>query len=184
MKRVNLPTIQGAPPRERVFPAYPVALQALIINEDERFLLLSSPTRNGHNEWQVISGGLDANETILDGLLREVGEEAGADVRVRPLTTIHTQTFTFDSHIPFMIGIYFLLAYEGGNVVPGDDMAGSNIRWWSVSELEQAEIRFHPSTHLWMLKRGVEMYRMLRERPLPPSVLQPPLFKDPKGFNA
>jgi len=175
MTRNQHPTIQGAPPRSRVFPAYPVALQALIINEEERFLLLSSPTRNQHNEWQVISGGLDANETVLDGLLREVGEEVGPDVKVRPLTTIHTQTFTFDSHIPFMIGVYFLLAYEGGDVVPGDDMRGSEVRWWSVDELEQADIQLHSSTHLWMLKRGVEMYRMLRERPLSPDILQPPL---------
>lgn len=169
----QLPTIQSAPPLNRLFPAYPVALQALIINEDERFLLLSSPHKNKANEWQVISGGLDANETILDGVLREVKEEAGEKVRVRPLTLIHSQTFSFDAHIPFMIGIYYLLAYEGGQVVPGDDMQGSQVRWWSIDELQQADIHFHPSTHLWMLARGVEMFRLLRERPLPVTTLQP-----------
>jgi len=171
----HLPTIYGAPPRNRVFPAYPVAVQALIIDEDARFLLLSSPTRNRANEWQVISGGLDENETVLAGVLREVKEEAGPAVRVRPLTVIHTQTFAFDSHIPYMIGVYYLLAYEGGEVVPGDDMGDAQARWWSLDELKRAGVQFHPSTHLWMLERGVEMAKMLGKRPLSSTILQPPL---------
>ncbi len=175
MKKDTLPSIQGAPPRNRIFPAYPIAVQALIIDDEDRFLLLSSPTRNGHNEWQVISGGLDANETILEGVLREVNEEGGDDLRVRPLTVIHTQTFSFDTHIPFMVGVYYLLAYEGGDVVPGDDMRDAQFRWWSIDEMRQNDIRFHPSTHLWMLERCVEMAGVLRERPLSPTILQPPL---------
>jgi ADP-ribose pyrophosphatase YjhB (NUDIX family) len=173
MTQNQLPSIQGSPPRNRIFSAYPVAVQALILDSQDRYLLLSSPSRNGHNEWQVISGGLEANETILDGVLREVNEEGGTDLRVRPLTVIHTQTFSFDSHIPYMIGVYYLLAYEGGNVTPGDDMRDAQFRWWSLDEMKQAEIRFHPSTHWWMLERGVEMAQMLRKRPLSPTVLQP-----------
>lgn len=175
MNKNTLPVIQGAPPRSRIFPAYPVAVQGLIMDDDERFLLLSSPTRNGHNEWQSVSGGLDADETILEGVLREVKEEAGAAVRVRPLTVIHTQTFSFDSNIPFMVAVYYLLAYEGGKVSPGDDMRDAQARWWSIDEMKQADIQFHPSTHLWMMERGVEMARLLRKRPLPSTILQPPL---------
>ncbi|KAA3658575.1 MAG: NUDIX hydrolase [Chloroflexi bacterium] len=175
MRKDTLPSIQGAPPRSRIFPAYPIAVQALIIDDDERFLLLSSPTRNGHNEWQTISGGLDANETVLDGVLREVKEEGGEDLRVRPLTVIHSQTFSFDTNIPFMIGIYYLLAYAGGNVVPGDDMRDAQFRWWTLDEMRQHDIKFHPSTHLWMMERCVEMVRVWGKRPLSSTTLQPPL---------
>ena len=175
MKQNTLPSIQGAPPRNRVFPAYPIAVQALIIDENDRYLLLSSPSRNGNNEWQVISGGLEADETVLEGVLREVSEEGGPHLRVRPLTVIHSQTFSFDTHIPFMVGIYYLLAYEGGEVVPGDDMRDADHRWWSLDEMKRDGIKFHPSTHMWMMERGVEMAKMLRKRPLSNTTLQPEL---------
>jgi 8-oxo-dGTP pyrophosphatase MutT (NUDIX family) len=50
----------------------------------------------------VINGGLDAEETILDGMLREVREEAGTEIRVRPLGAIHAYTFRFDDHVQFV----------------------------------------------------------------------------------
>ncbi|MCP5097745.1 MAG: NUDIX hydrolase, partial [Chloroflexi bacterium] len=62
---------------KRPFAASAVALQAIIINEQEQVLLLSSPQRNLNGEWQIISGGLEAEETVLDGVLRETAEEAG-----------------------------------------------------------------------------------------------------------
>ena len=85
----------------RPFAASAIALQAIIINEQEQILLLNSPTRN--QGWQTISGGLEANETILDGVRREVAEEAGPDVQVRPLGVIHAQTFHYDENVRFMV---------------------------------------------------------------------------------
>src|SRR4029434_3694065 len=67
-----LTTAQGT----RRFAYSAVAVQAIIVNADERVLLLSSPTKNRPNEWQVISSGLEAAETVLAGVLREVREEA------------------------------------------------------------------------------------------------------------
>jgi NADH pyrophosphatase NudC (nudix superfamily) len=162
----------------RPFPTSVVALQAIIINAEEQFLLLSSPRRNGQNEWQTVSGGLDAEESVLDGILREVREEAG-DIEVRPLTALHSQTFCYDGNIPHMIGIYYLLRYEGGAVVPGDDMIDSDFRWWGLDELETAvaagTITLHVSTHLWMLRRAVKMVRCFADGWLETAVLQPKL---------
>ena len=164
--------------RGRPFATSPVALQAIIINENEQFLLLSSPRRNGANEWQVVSGGLEAGETVLDGVLREVQEEAGA-IQVRPLAVIHTQSFHYDAQVRYMIGIFYLLYYEGGEVLPGDDMAGSQFHWWGLDELETAvvnqTITLHKSTHLWMLRRAAKLYRILQDEWVKAAVLQPPL---------
>ncbi len=154
----------------RPFTTSAIALQAIIINENEEILLLNSPTRN--QGWQVISGALEAGETVLAGTLREVAEEAG-DVQVRPLGVVHSQTFHYDESVQFMVGIYYLLAFEEGDVVPGDDMAGSAFRWWRVDELAEANLRFHPSTIPWMLRRAVDLYRLWRdegERPLQPTL--------------
>ena len=168
----NQPIIYGAPPRKRPFATSAVAVQALIVNEQSEILLLSSPIRNGENEWQLISGGLDAEETVVDATLREVAEEVGADVQVRPLGVVHSHTFHYDANIQYMIGIYYLMAYEGGKIVPGDDMAGSDAKWWSVAELETANITLHQSTHLWMIRRAIELYPLWREQTVP---LQLPL---------
>ncbi len=165
MNESTQPTIWSV--KKRPFATSAVALQAIIVDEKERVLLLSSPVRNASGEWQVISGGLEAGETVLDGVLREAVEEAGPEVAIRPLGVVHAQTFHYDANVQFMIGIYYLLAFEGGRVVPGDDMVGSEYRWWSIAELETSEISFHASTHLWMLKRAVELYRIWSKRPTP-----------------
>jgi ADP-ribose pyrophosphatase YjhB (NUDIX family) len=127
----------------------------------ERILLLAHPERNGI--WEVISGVWEAGEALLDGVLRETREEAGPEIRVRPLCVVHTQNFHFDANIRFMIGVLFLLAYEGGQVQPGDDMAGSQYRWWRLEELEDETVRI-PIPKRWVLRRAVELYRLWKDQ--------------------
>jgi 8-oxo-dGTP pyrophosphatase MutT (NUDIX family) len=114
------PIVTTAGQNPRQFATLAVAAQALIINQDEQILLLSSPTRN--QGWQVVSGALEAGETILEGTLREVYEELGRDIRVRPLGTVHLETFHYDERVRYMLSSYYLFAYEGGRILPGDDM--------------------------------------------------------------
>lgn len=155
----------------RQFSTSAIALQAIIVNEQEQILLLNSPSRN--QGWQVISGGLEAGETILDGLRREVMEEVGPDARVRPLGVVHAQTFHYDENVRFMVGIYYLMAYEGGKIVPGDDMVGSACRWWSLDELGDDNMHWHPTVIPWMLHRAIDLYRLWKDDPVRP--LQPNL---------
>jgi ADP-ribose pyrophosphatase YjhB (NUDIX family) len=170
------PTVTTAGARKRTFATSAVAVQAIIVNEQEEILLLSSPKRNQENEWQVVSGALEAGETILEGTLRETREEIGPDVRVRPLGVVHCETFHYDENVRYMIGVYYLLAYEGGEVQPGDDMKGSCYRWWPLSELDDRRLRFHTSAWPWMLRRAVELYRLWKDRDVP---LQPELELEP-----
>ena len=149
----------------RSFACSAVALQAVVVNSEEKILLLSSPTRNQDGAWQVVSGGLEAGETILAGTLREVSEELGSDLRVRPLGTIHVQTFHYDENVQYMIAIYYLLAFEGGEVQPGDDMQGSQYRWWSLAELEDESVKIVvPPGQKWVLKRAIELYRLWKDQ--------------------
>ncbi len=149
----------------RRFACSAVALQAVVVSPEEKILLLSSPTRNPDGAWQVVSGGLEAGETILAGTLREVSEELGSDLRVRPLGTIHAQTFHYDENVQYMIAIYYLLAYEGGEVQPGDDMQGSEYRWWTMAELEDENIKIVvPPDQKWILQRAIELYRLWKDQ--------------------
>lgn len=152
------PFVTAAGPRRRRFVTSAVAVQAIIVNRAQEILLLSSPKRN--QGWQLVSGALEANETLLDGTLREVHEELGGDIQVRPLGTVHVETFHYDEQVQYMLGTYYLFAYQAGQIEPGDDMIGSEVRWWPLAELNDNELIFHPSVKLWMLKRAVELYRL------------------------
>ena len=158
--RIRQPIMTTADSQRR-FSCSAVAVQAILVNEQEEVLLLSHPVRNQGETWQVVSGALEAEETVLMGTLREVAEEVGPNVKVRPLGTVHAQTFHYDPNVQFMIGIYYLLAYEGGPIEPGDDMAGSRYRWWSLDDLATEEVRLKvPPNQIWLLRRAVEMYRL------------------------
>ncbi len=153
--------------RGRRFSCSPAAVVGIIVDEAERILLLAHPKNNG--AWEVVNGGLEAEETLLEGALREVHEEAGAQVQVRPLGVIYAGTFHYDDNVQFMISVDFLFAYEGGPVQPGDDMAGSAYRWWSLDEMraEQPLIVVPGEDQFWILERAVQLYRLWRDTPLP-----------------
>ncbi len=163
------PTIVGAPPRERVFAASAVALQAILINNDEQFLLLSARHRYPNGAWQFVTGAMEQGESVLAGVQREVAEEVGSAVATRPLGTVHAHTFHYDANVQYMVSIYYLMAYEGGEIVPGDDMVGSDYRWWSLDELLRGDVNFHPcANYPWLFQRSVELFRLWRGgQPLP-----------------
>ena len=152
------PVVTASGSRQRRFVTSAVAVQAIIINQADEILLLSSPSRK--QGWQLVSGALEANETLLEGTLREVYEELGMSIQVRPLGTVHVETFHYDERIQYMLSINYLFAYQGGEVKPGDDMIGSEYRWWSLTDLNDNTLTFHASVKLWMLERAVELYRL------------------------
>ena len=163
--------ITAGGPRYRQFAAFPVAIQAVIMNPAREVLLLFSPTRN--QGWQLVSGALEAGETPLEGTLREVQEEVGSAIELRALGIIHAESFHYDAQVPFMLSIYTLFAYQGGSVEPGDDMTGSDYGWWALPDLKRDDLKLHATVKLWLLERAVELYDLWHNRPQAP--LQPPL---------
>ena len=165
------PIVVDAAGRRR-FACSPCAVAAFIVDERERLLLLSCPEkRRSPGKWEIVNGALEAAETLLEGVLREVREEAGPEIRVRPLGVIHAYTFRYDESIQHMNNVCFLLAHEGGEVVPGDDMAGSEVRWVGLDELESGAIEILiPSFYPWLPLHAIEMYRLLKDRS--PAALQ------------
>lgn len=150
----------------------PVAILVFIVNEQEEILLLAHPRRGG--SWEVVNGALEAWETVVEGALRETREEAGAEVQVRPLGTVHISTFHYDENVQYMLSVGYLMAYEGGRIQPGDDMAGSRYKWWSLDDLADEKVKMLvPLDGKWLLERAVELYRMWigRERELQPELV-------------
>lgn len=144
---------------KRRFACSPAAILVFIVNEQEEILLLAHPKRGG--SWEVVNGALEAQETIVEGALRETREEIGEEVQVRPLGTVHIWTFHYDERVRYMISVGYLMAYDGGSVKPGDDMAGSRYRWWSIDELAEKNVKILiPPEGEWIIERAIECYRM------------------------
>lgn len=144
---------------KRRFACSPVAVLAIIVNEREEILLLAHPELDGG--WQVVNGAMEEGETVLDAVLRETYEEVGSGIQVHPLGTVHVSTFHYDERVRHMLSVSFLLAYEGGDIHPGDDMAGSEYRWWSLDELMSKAVKLAiPPGEKWILARAIDLYRI------------------------
>ena len=155
---------------KRQFACSPVAVMVFLVNKQEQVLLLAHPDREGG--WEPVSGGLEAGETVLDGALREMREEVGEEVRAQPLGIVHVWNFHYDENVRYMISVGYLMAYEGGEIHPGDDMAGSRYRWWGLDEMKAEKVKvLVPPEGRWF-DRAVELYRLWRGREME---LQPDL---------
>jgi 8-oxo-dGTP pyrophosphatase MutT (NUDIX family) len=151
-------TIDG----NRRFTCSPIAVLAILVNEREETLLMAHPEQPGG--WQVVNGAMEAGETTLAAALRETFEEVGSGIRVRPLGTVHVSTFHYDENVRFMLSVAYLLAFEGGEIKPGDDMEGSEYRWWSLDEMaSEAFELLIPPDEIWLLARAVDLYRLWRQ---------------------
>jgi len=153
----------------RTFAAFPAAVVVPIVNRRERLLLLESKRRRGC--WEPVNGAVERGETLLAAALREVREEAGPEVRVRPLGVVHAETFSYDAHVERMISVVYVMRYEGGQVAPGDDMRGSHVRWAGLREIDADSLRLIPPLdQAWLRRRAIDSCR--RWDADPPAVLQ------------
>lgn len=165
--------------RGRIFDVFPAAVLVFIVDDQERLLLMRAPGRPG---WEPVNGAMDAGDTPISGALRETAEEAGPSIRVRPLGIFHAYLFPFDPEIS-MISLLVLCAYEGGEVIPGDDMTGSEVRWWTLAEIdaEQPPIIVPRDGGRWVLGRAVECYRLWKDQLEPP--VQPDLSNKKNKYD-
>lgn len=171
------PLVVSADGRRRFFCS-PVAVLGFIVNESLQTLLLSHPAR--HGRWEVVNGAMEAEETVLQAVLRETREELGDDLWVRPLGTVHVSTFDYDEHVVNMLSVGYLLAYEGGNPKPGDDMSGSEFRWWGLDELASPKVELLiPPGEKWLVERAVSLYRQWNHK----FNTLPPGFERSEGGN-
>jgi 8-oxo-dGTP pyrophosphatase MutT (NUDIX family) len=66
-----------------------------------RYLFLLRNNGRQANKWGIVGGKIEANETVLDGLRREIGEELGgsiSDATFVPIETYHNTKNNFTYH--------------------------------------------------------------------------------------
>ncbi len=151
----------------RSFATFPAAVVVPIVNQQEELLLLENPRRAGF--WEPVNGAVEAGETLLEAALREVREEAGPELSVRPLGVVHASTFSYDERIRHMISVVYLMAHEGGTVVAGDAMLGSRVRWAPVGAIDSEGLRLLPPLdQTWLRHRAIDLFRLWNRQPAVP----------------
>jgi 8-oxo-dGTP pyrophosphatase MutT (NUDIX family) len=144
----------------RRFAGFAAAVLVFIIDPlTRRFLLLSSPAKRRRPGWEIVNGAVEAGETLLAAARREVAEEAGPSVRSEVLGTVHAWTWRYDEEVQHLISTAFVATYLGGDVDPGDDMAGSAVRWATLEEVRDLERAgsLIPD-HAWVFERALECF--------------------------
>lgn len=107
-------------------PKHSVSVAAVITDDQGRALLIRRRD-NGH--WEPPGGVLELDETIEDGLRREVREETGLDVELGHLTGVYKNMSRG------VVALVFRCRTIGGSLVPNDEVA--DFRWAVENEVCQ-----------------------------------------------
>ena len=79
-----------------------------IIEKDGKFLLVQEGKEECRGKWNIPAGHLEPNETILDGVKREVKEETGCNVELTGLLQIGNKVFHDDVFISIVFSMKLL----------------------------------------------------------------------------
>jgi ADP-ribose pyrophosphatase YjhB (NUDIX family) len=119
--------------RGRVYPCFAGAVLVIVVDTDDRVLFMQRP---GSDEWRTVAGMLERGEGIEAAGLRELREEAGPDVDGVYLGVVHADVVDQTPPMATVVSVVSLFRMTGGSVEPGDDMAGSAVRWIDLADLE------------------------------------------------
>lgn len=123
------------------------AVRALILDPDDRVLLVRFEFPDSGTKWALPGGGIEAGETDHDALRREIHEEVGApDYEIGPhiWTRLHIIPFFDGSHDGQRERIHLVRA-PGFDPAPALSWEQLNaefvfeLRWWRLDELHQAQ---------------------------------------------
>lgn len=88
-------------------PKHIVVAAALITRKDGMVIIL----KNAREEWEFPGGQVEEGETVIQGLLREIEEEAGVHVKVGPLVGVYSRLSQ-----PMTVNFTFLCEWVSGEL--------------------------------------------------------------------
>ncbi|WP_249997785.1 NUDIX domain-containing protein [Actinoplanes sp. M2I2] len=134
------------------------SVRGLVVDPDDRLLLYATPL-GGATLWVPPGGGIEAGETLLEALRRELAEETGLRLTGTPPHVWHRETPGAD-YVPGYDGVvndYFLVrvaAFTPRGTLTPEQLAAEHVgefRWWRLPEIAASADIFSPRDLLTLL---------------------------------
>jgi G:T/U-mismatch repair DNA glycosylase len=144
--------------RQWLEPVDRPAARALVLDRDDRVLLVRFRNDFGDTWWATPGGALEPGESVGDALRRELREELGlTDYELGPALWTRDVVFAWDRRLLHQRERVHLVRVEEHEPAPTIDLRAENVAglgWWTLAELETAAERLSPR-ELPELVRGV-----------------------------
>jgi TDG/mug DNA glycosylase family protein len=155
--------------REWLRPVDRPAARALVVDRDDRVLLVRFQNDFGEVWWATPGGAIERGESVEDALRRELREEAGLEAfELGPPLWRREAIFSWDRRLLHQRETVYLVRVGEHTAVPTIDLEPESVvgvEWWTPTRLEAANERLSPRS-LPRIVRDV-----LRDGP-PPEPLQ------------
>jgi ADP-ribose pyrophosphatase YjhB (NUDIX family) len=106
---------------------------ALVEDGEGRLLLARRAVDPGAGLWDVPGGYLDEGEHPLDGVARELREEAGVEIEPLELLGVWMDRYGDGPDANATLNLYWRARIDSGSPEPADDVA--ELRWFAPDEL-------------------------------------------------
>ena len=114
-----------------------IGVSAIIFDQDERVLLIRRGKPPAAGFWHVPGGKLEAGESLVEGVRREVKEETGLDVNIGPIMAV-VERRQEGFHYVIIDFLAQLAEPNQTHLIAADD--ASDARWVAEHELNQFPI--------------------------------------------
>ena len=108
-----------------------VGTDAAIFNESGEILLMERSDGSG---WCLPCGFVEPNESPVEGVIREVREETGLEIKVNQLVGVFTRKPSATMGVHTTVSIVHLCEIIGGQFMTSHE--GHTLKYWSLDDME------------------------------------------------
>ena len=101
-----------------------------ILEKDGKYLLVQENKETCKGKWNVPAGGLDDNESLIEGAKREIFEETGSKVEITGVISIVNEILEEINVVCFFFDTKII---EENIHADGNEI--SNVKWFSYDEI-------------------------------------------------
>ncbi len=101
-----------------------------ILEKDGKFLLVQEKQKICEGKWNVPAGGLDENESLMEGAKREIYEETGCKVEITGILEIVNEILEGVNVICFFFDTKII-----DENIKADGEEISNVKWFTYEEI-------------------------------------------------
>lgn len=124
------------------------AVRALVLDPDDRILLVRFVAPSSDGSWWATPGGGLEGESIEEALRRELREEAGlVEFELGPAVWTRRHAFMWDGRELDQRETFLVVRAEAFEPQPSVDLAAEfvhELRWWTLDEIERSSEVFAP----------------------------------------